>query len=145
MAFDRTIRGTAAHFDGGARGVREQRWQTAHGRMRYFSGIPLGKMLREVSMAETGQHQRLATIESMQSRATSLLAFAMRAGMKDEIQLVINDLEEGLRLLRHADERPTVGTTVDLIVKHARSRLKMIVEALQVDGPDAELKGEADS
>lgn len=96
-------------------------------------------------MTETGQHQRLAAIESMQSRATSLLALAMHATMKDEIQLVINDLEEGLRLLHHADERPMIGMTVDLIVKDARSRLKMIVEALQVDGPDAELKGAAGS
>jgi hypothetical protein len=95
-------------------------------------------------MAETGQHQRLAAIESMLSRATSLLAIAMHATMKDEIQLVMSDLEEGLRLL-HADERPTTGITVDLMVKHARSRLKMIVDALQVDGPDAELKGEAES
>jgi hypothetical protein len=102
-------------------------------------------MNREGSMTETGQHQRVAAIESMQSRATSLLAFAMHATMKDEIQLVISDLEEGLRLLHHADERTTIGMTVDLIVEHARSRLKRIVEALQVDGPDAELKGEAES
>ena len=96
-------------------------------------------------MTETGQHQRLAAIESMQSRATSLLAFAMHARMKGEIQRVISDLEEGLRLLRHADERPTSGMTVDHIVKDARSRLKMIVDALQVGGPDAELKGETES
>jgi len=95
-------------------------------------------------MTQTGQHQRLAAIESMQARATSLLAFAMDATMKDEIRLVISDLEEGLRLL-HADERPTSGITVDLIVKHARSRLKTIVEALQVGGPDAVLKAEAES
>ena len=81
----------------------------------------------------------------MQVRATSLLAFAMDATMKDEIHLVISDLEEGLRLLRHQDERPTIGMTVDTIVKHARSRLKTIVEALQVGGPDAALKGEAES
>ena len=93
-------------------------------------------------MTETGRHQRLAAIESMQSRATSLLAFAKHATMTDEIQHVISDLEEGLRLLHQMDERPTIGTTVDLIVQHARSRLKSIVEALQVDGPDAQLKGE---
>jgi hypothetical protein len=96
-------------------------------------------------MADAGQDRRLATIESMQSRATSLLGFAMHPTMKDEIRLVISDLEEGLRLLHRDDERPTVGMTVDLIVKHARSRLKTIVEALQVQGPDAELKGEAES
>ena len=94
-------------------------------------------------MTQTGQHQRLAAIESMQSRATSLLAFAMHATMKDEIQLVISDLDQGLRLLRHVGERPTIGMTVDLIVTHARARLKRIVDALQVGGPDAELKGEA--
>jgi hypothetical protein len=102
-------------------------------------------MNREVSMTESGQHQRLAAIESMQSRATSLLAFALHATMRDEIQLVISDLEEGLRLLHQMDERPTMGMTVDLLVQHARSRLKTIVEALQVDGPGAELKGEAES
>ena len=96
-------------------------------------------------MTDTGHDQRLAAIESMKSRATSLLDFAMHPTMKDEIHLVISDLEEGLRLLHHADERPTVGMTIDLIVKHARSRLKTIVEALQVHGPDAALKGEAES
>jgi hypothetical protein len=102
-------------------------------------------MNREASMTETGQHQRIAAIESMESRATSLLAFAMHATMRDEIQLVISDLEEGLRLARQMDERPTTGMTVDRIVQRARSRLKTIVEALQVDGPAAELKGEAES
>jgi hypothetical protein len=96
-------------------------------------------------MTDTGQDRRLAAIESMQSRATSLLAFAMHPTVKDEIHLVIGDLEEGLRLLHREDERPAIGITVDLIVKHARSRLKTIVEALQVDGPDAELKGEVES
>jgi hypothetical protein len=93
-------------------------------------------------MADAGQHQRVAAIESMQSRATSLLDFAMHATMRDEIQLVISDLEEGLRLLRHVDAKPTIGMTVDSIVKHSRSRLKRIVDTLQVGGPDAELKGE---
>jgi hypothetical protein len=92
--------------------------------------------------ATVGQQPGLTNLESLLSWATNLLTIARHDTMKAALRVVIGDLTEGLQLLRrrNAHDLLTVRTMVDLTAAQARTCLKMIADAFQSAGPNAEFR-----
>jgi hypothetical protein len=92
--------------------------------------------------ATVEQQPGLTNLESLLSWATSLLTIAKHDTMKATLRVVIGDLKDGLQLLRkqNAHDAPTVWTMVDVTAAQARTCLRMVADAFQSAGPNAEFR-----
>lgn len=92
--------------------------------------------------ATVEQRPGLTNLESLLSWATNLLTIARHDTMKAALRVVIGDLKDGLQLLhkQNADDALRVWTMVDLTATQARTCLRMVADAFQSAGPNAEFR-----
>jgi hypothetical protein len=105
--------------------------------------LPVNRTHREMTREQPAEQWHLLTnLESLLSWATNLLTIATHDTMKAALRLVIGDLKNGLQSLRrqNAHVAPTTWTMVDRTAAQARTCLRMVADAFQSAGPNAQFK-----
>ena len=105
--------------------------------------MPPGVPRRPFEQPATVEQQRgLTNLESLLLWATNLLTIAKHDTMKAALRVVIGDLKDGLQLIRkqNAHDALRVWAMVDSTAAHARTCLRMVADAFQTAGPNAEFK-----